>query len=80
MLTSYQGEVTCHTRLETALLGSQLVLESIAEDLDSKQELLREVAQQVGPKTVLATASMRLPVDQVFAKAAYKEVLYSLKK
>jgi 3-hydroxyacyl-CoA dehydrogenase len=50
-----------------ALARADWVLEAIVEDLASKRELLRRIAPQLGPRTLLTTNTSGLPVAEVGA-------------
>ncbi|KAH9384666.1 hypothetical protein HPB48_026677 [Haemaphysalis longicornis] len=69
----FLGSVFCLSRLEEALREAELVLECITEDLAAKVSLMEVASQGCRPTAILASSSMRLPMDAVFERAAGKE-------
>lgn len=69
----FLGSVFCLSRLEEVLREAELVLECITEDLAAKVSLLEVASQGCRPTAILASSSMRLPMDAVFERASGKE-------
>lgn len=55
------------TELETALDGVDLVIEAVPERIDLKQSVLRSVADQVGPTTIIASNTSSLSISALGA-------------
>jgi 3-hydroxybutyryl-CoA dehydrogenase len=62
-----ERRITFTTSLRAGVDGASLVIESIAEDISAKRELLSELETFVGPETVLATNTSSLRIDELAA-------------
>ena len=47
----------------------ELVIEAVFEDLDVKRQVLKEVEEVTGPKTIFATNTSTIPISQIGANA-----------
>ena len=67
-LASAGGCAACRTRVARELddvAGAQLVVEAVAERVDTKRELLARVEEVVGPEAILATNTSGLKVSEI---------------
>ncbi|MDA0746526.1 MAG: 3-hydroxyacyl-CoA dehydrogenase NAD-binding domain-containing protein [bacterium] len=60
------------TNLEDALDGTQFVVESITEDLESKQSLFQQMDALTPPETLLASNTSGLPITQLAQHVQHK--------
>jgi len=67
------GEVAVLGKLEEALQGAAFVIEAVCEELEVKRDLLRRVGRTVDRDVVIASSSLRLPLDKVFSAVSYPE-------
>lgn len=67
-----RGNLVYTTSLED-LKNSDLIIESIVEDLEIKQEFFEKLSRIVGPETILATNTSGLSVNAVGARIDRKE-------
>lgn len=67
------GEVAVLGRLEEAVQGAAIVLEAVVEELEVKQEVMRRVGEVAGREVIIASSSLRLPLDQVFSSVTFPE-------
>jgi 3-hydroxybutyryl-CoA dehydrogenase len=63
-----RGRVTGGTSLPEAVGQTDVVFESVVEDLTVKQALFAEVEQHVGDETILASNTSGLPITQIVAR------------
>ncbi|KAI1302376.1 Lambda-crystallin -like protein [Halotydeus destructor] len=70
---NFVGDVYCFGNLEEALRGTQFVFECIPEDLTIKRNLFNQLDLLCSDDVVLATSSMRLPVEDIFDEVTHKE-------
>ena len=70
--TAAADALEIHDSLESAVAGADLVVEAVTEDLELKQELFRQVGDQL-PTAVLATNSSVLRTTDVAARTTHPE-------
>jgi len=70
--------LTTHTSVASAVAGSDLVIEAAPEKLALKQKLFGEVAEHVGPNTVLGTNTSSLSVGKIAAGVPHPERVIGL--
>lgn len=59
------GRIAGTTDLDGACLGTDLVVEAVAEDVTAKRMLYRAIEPQLGPSTVLGTCTSSLPLAEL---------------
>ena len=67
------GRIAGPTDLDGADLGSDLVVEAVAEDVTAKRLLYRAIEPRLGPSTVLGTCTSSLPLAELAAGLARPE-------
>lgn len=67
-----QDRVT-YVDLKTAVEGAGLVIESIVEDLASKQQLFAQLQEMVSSETVLASNTSSLPISKIASAVSCEE-------
>ncbi|MEO1171424.1 MAG: fatty acid oxidation complex subunit alpha FadJ [Myxococcota bacterium] len=53
--------------------GTDIVIEAVYEDLELKQEMLRQVEKHGGPKTIFASNTSSIPISDIAAAGAHPE-------
>lgn len=73
MQTEFVGNVYYMNRLEKTVRKSGFVFESVSEDLEIKQDLIERISHCANSDAVIATTTMYLNLDEVFARALKPE-------
>lgn len=69
---SWSERLVYTTDLSQACKGADYVIEAINEDIEAKQGLFRQLERLVSDKTILASSTSGLPVDNIAALCADK--------
>jgi len=64
-LVVIQGEIRQVTDLEEAVRNADLIVESVPEDLEIKQDVFKELGKKAPPKTIFATNSSSMPISRM---------------
>lgn len=62
---SCRKSISCHSSMEKALEGADLVIEAVPEELELKRKTWKEMGQWAPPKAILATNSSSIPVSRL---------------
>ncbi|XP_076306294.1 5-formyl-3-hydroxy-2-methylpyridine 4-carboxylate 5-dehydrogenase-like isoform X2 [Tachypleus tridentatus] len=73
MQTEFVGNVYYMNRLEKTVRKSGFIFESVSEDLEIKQDLIERISHCANSDAVIATTTMYLNLDEVFARALKPE-------
>jgi len=73
LLPQFLGDVFCFTNLDEALFETNIVVEAINEELEDKRQLLERVSKQCKPNVIIATSSLRIPLEEIFENSVFKE-------
>lgn len=71
--SDFVGEVYCLSRLEEAVKDAEFIFEAVAEELSVKQDLFERISHCCRRDAILATNTMRLPIESITERAAYRE-------
>lgn len=63
----------CFTTDYRELKDCDLVLETIAEDMDAKRRVMKQIEEYVGEECIIATNTSSLPIKEIFASVERKE-------
>ena len=69
---SVLGRIRTTTDLESAVAGAAFVVESIPEDMETKQALFQNLDALTPPETLLASNTSGLPITELAAHAKHK--------
>lgn len=72
------GDVTVAPDLDQAVPGAWLVIESLAEDLDLKRQVIAELDRLADPDAVVATSSSSFPSSQLVDRVTRPERLLNI--
>ena len=64
-LDTVQGEIRQVTDLEEAVRNADLIVESVPEDLEIKQNVFKELGKNAPPNAVFATNSSSMPISRM---------------
>jgi 3-hydroxybutyryl-CoA dehydrogenase len=67
------GRIAATADLDGADLGVDLVVETVAEDLEAKRRLYQAIEPRLGPATILGTCTSSLPLAELAAGLAQPE-------
>lgn len=60
--------------MEEALTEAEFVIEAIHENLEDKKCIFEKLSKYCGPKVVLISSTLRLPLDDIFSGVMFREV------
>jgi len=67
------GDVSIFNDMSEAVKGASIVIEAIAEDLKVKSELMKKISAVVAEKVIIATSTLRLPLETIFEDVPHPE-------
>ncbi|XP_038075349.1 3-hydroxybutyryl-CoA dehydrogenase-like [Patiria miniata] len=76
---NFLGQVLCISRLEEAVRDAEYIFEAVIEDLEIKQNLIREVSHLCSQDAVISTNTLNLDIREIAVKAAYPERVMGLR-
>ncbi|XP_022257301.1 uncharacterized protein LOC111089317, partial [Limulus polyphemus] len=73
MQTDFVGNVYYMNKLERVAKKSKFIFECVNEDLKIKQDVIERISHCCSPDAIIASSTMNLKLDEVFAKAVHPE-------
>ncbi|XP_078001048.1 putative 3-hydroxybutyryl-CoA dehydrogenase [Glandiceps talaboti] len=76
---NFLGQVLCISRLEETVQDADYIFEAVIDDLEIKQDLFERISHLCSPTAILSSNSLRLDMEKVIERAAYKERIMGLR-
>ena len=76
--TGHQGAITYHGRLSEALKDTDLVTESIPENLELKKKVFAEIDKAAAEHVIISTNSSSIPASKIEAPVKRKDKVLNL--
>ncbi|RWS19644.1 3-hydroxybutyryl-CoA dehydrogenase-like protein, partial [Leptotrombidium deliense] len=67
------GDVYCFSNVQDAVRGADFVFECVSENIVVKKEIFKKIEESCDSKTIIATSSMRIPIDEIFEENSFRE-------
>lgn len=70
---NFIGQILCFSRLEETVKDADIIFEAVMDDLEVKQDIFERVSHCCSPTTIICSNTLRLDINTVVERTAYKE-------
>ncbi|XP_074650952.1 putative 3-hydroxybutyryl-CoA dehydrogenase isoform X2 [Tubulanus polymorphus] len=70
---NFIGQILCMSRLEETVNDAEIIFETVAEDLEIKQDLFERVSHCCHPETIIASNTLRIDLTSIMERTANQQ-------